>query len=236
MQQVSTQGGEPDVQLDDTEVHGAQGQPQDMYNALVPPTATAENPSAPANPIGPDQAYMVDFDINVDAAGNVIPDQVAKNDATMIGDISVYQICPLASAAYSSAYPLMMCADHHGRGVSHYRAGSHSRFYSHWRWHSHSRWASHDRRWSTGHYRFWSEGHWRHLSPSHRRHMSPTHWRRMSPTHYRGMSPTHRRDTSPTHSRYLSPTHLRTLSPTHQRPMSPTHQRPAAARRRISVR
>ena len=224
VQQVSEQDGAPQFQLDETEVHGAQGQPQDMYNALVPESANAQNAAAPATPIGPFQAYMVDVDINVDASGNMIPDQVAKNDATMIGDISVYQICPLASAAYSSAYPLFI-ADH-GRGVSHYRAGSHARFFSHWRWHSHSRWASHDRRWSTAHNRFWSDGHWRHLSPSHRRHMSPIHWRYMSPTHHRRLSPEHRRDTSPTHNRYLSPTHHRGLSPTHQRPMSPTHQRP----------
>jgi hypothetical protein len=220
VQQTSTQGGGPEVQLDEYEVHGAQGQPEEMYNALVPQTANAQNPSAPAIPIGPDQAYMVDLDINVDASGNMIPQEVAKNDATMIGDISVYQQCPIATPVYS------IIADH-GRGVSHYRAGSHARFFSHWRWHSHSRWASHDRRWSRGHHRYWSEGHWRHLSPSHRRHMSPIHWRRLSPVHHRGLSPTHRRELSPTHNRYLSPTHHRGLSPTHQRPMSPPkHQRP----------
>jgi hypothetical protein len=224
VQQVSTQDGNPSFQLDDTEVHGAQGQPRDMYNALVPETANNQNAQTPPMPIGPQQAYMVDIDINVDASGTPIPEQVAKNDATMIGDISVYQICPVASAAYNPVYPLMI-ADH-GRGVSHYRAGSHARFFSHWRWHSHSRWASHDRRWSRGHDTWWSDGHWRHLSPVHRRHMSPVHWRYMSPTHWRGMSPTHRRHMSPTHNRYLSPTHLRSLSPTHQRPLSPTHQRP----------
>jgi hypothetical protein len=228
-QQVSTQGG-PDIQMDDYEVHGVQGQPADMYNVIVPQTANVENQTTPANPIGPDQAYMVDIDINVDQAGNMIPREVAKNDATLIGDISVYQQCPIEAAVYA------VIADH-GRGVSHYRAGSHSRFFSHWRWHSHSRWASHDRRWSRGHSRYWSEGHWRHLSPSHRRHISPVHWRRLSPTHHRGLSPTHRRDTSPTHNRYLSPpTHYRGLSPTHQRPMSPpTHQRPLSPPTHSSV-
>ena len=225
VQQVNAQDGAPQFQLDETEVHGAQGQPQDMYNALVPESANAQNAQAPATPIGPFQAYMVDVDINVDASGNMLPDQVAKNDATMIGDISVYQICPLASAAYSTAYPLFI-ADH-GRGVSHYRAGSHARFFSHWRWHSHSRMASHDRRWSSAHDRFWSDGHWRNLSPSHRRHMSPIHWRHLSPTHHRRLSPEHRRELSPQHNRYLSPTHARSLSPVHQRPLSPpTHQRP----------
>ena len=107
------------------------------------------------NPVGPGQAYMVDIDVNIDGAGNLIEGQNAKNDATMIGDISVYQICPLASAAYAASYPLMVVPVGiiHGRWASHYRAHSHSRFFSHWRWHSHSRWASHDRRWSDGHKR-----------------------------------------------------------------------------------
>ena len=101
----------------------------------------------------------------------------------MIGDISVYQICPLASAAYASTYPLMAVPVGiiHGRWASHYRADSHSRFFSHWRWHSHSRWASHDRRWSDGHQRICSEGHYRRLSQWHRRGPS-------FPDHCRGIS------------------------------------------------
>ena len=154
-QQVSVRGGaQSEYQPDDSEVHGAQGQPEDVYNALLPPTATADKPQQ-VNPVGPGQAYMVDIDVNVDGAGNLIDGQNAKNDATMIGDISVYQICPLASAAYAASYPLMAVPVGiiHGRWASHYRAHSHSRFFSHWRWHSHTRWASHDRRWSDGHKR-----------------------------------------------------------------------------------
>ncbi len=45
---------------------------EDMYNALVPPSATAEKPQQ-VNPVGPGQAYMVDFDINVDARGQPDP-------------------------------------------------------------------------------------------------------------------------------------------------------------------
>lgn len=228
VQQVSTTGGQDQYQPDETEVHGVQGQPEEMYNALVPETANNQSQAAPANPIGPDQAYMIDIDINVDPSGNLTGVDNTRNDATMMGDISVYQICPLASAAYSSSYPLMAVPVGiiHGRGVSHYRAGSHSRYFSHWRWGSHSRWASHDRRQSTVHNRYWSDSHWRRLSPSHRRHMSPTHWRHISPSHWRDMSPSHRRGLSPTHNRHMSPTHSTLLSPGHRRGLSPSHQRP----------
>ena len=214
VRQVSTAGGAAGYQPDDSEVHGVQGQPEDMYNALLPQAAGNESQEALPSRIGPDQAYMVDLDINVDAAGQVIPQEAARNDATMIGDISVYQLCPVESAAYSYAYPLMAVPVGfiHGRGVSH------------WRWHSHNRWRSHDRRWSDGHYRWVSEGHDRRLSPSHRRDLSPTHWRSLSPIHWRRMSPTHRRDLSPTHKRHMSPVHQRPLSPpTHKRGLSPTH-------------
>ena len=77
-QQVSVRGGaQSEYQPDDSEVHGAQGQPEDMYNALVPPSATAEKPQQ-VNPVGPGQAYMVDLDINVDGEGNPIPGQTRR--------------------------------------------------------------------------------------------------------------------------------------------------------------
>ena len=71
-QQVSMRGGaQSEYQPDDSEVHGAQGQPEDVYNALVPPSANAEN-AGTVNPVGPGQAYMVDIDVNIDASGNPI--------------------------------------------------------------------------------------------------------------------------------------------------------------------
>ena len=227
VQQVSAQAGGDAYQPDYSEVHGIQGQPDEMYNALLPASANAENQQTPPAPIGPDQAYMIDLDINVDQSGNPIAEELAKNDATRIGDVAVYQVCPVEQASYASAIPLMAVPVGiiHGRGVSHYRAGSHARFYSHWRWGSHSRWASHDRRWSTGHQRYWSDGHWRHLSPAHRRHLSPTHWRHSSPGHWRALSPSHNRSLSPSHSRTLSPTHQRGLSPTHLTHLSPSHSK-----------
>ncbi len=221
VQEVSTQSAAAasgEFQPDDSEVHGAQGQPEDVYNALVPESATSDKPQQ-VNPVGPGQAYMVDFDIVVDEAGNPIPGQSTKNDATMIGDISVYQICPLASAAYSAEYPLMAVPVGiiHGRWASHYRAGSHSRFFSHWRWHSHSRRASHDRRWSEGHQRSCSEGHYRRLSQWHRRGPS-------FPDHCRGIS--HERKIS--HGRSIS--HDRSVS--HHR--SDSHDRGVSHSRGIS--
>jgi hypothetical protein len=225
-QQVTVREG-GGYQPDDSEVHGVQGQPEGMYNALLPESANEQNQSLEVNPIGPDQAYMVDLDINVDQSGNVISEEIMKNDATRIGDVVIYQLCPVERASYSAAIPLMAVPVGiiHGRGVSHYRAGSHARFFSHWRWHSHSRFQSHDRRWSRGHHRWWSDGHWRHLSPSHRRRLSPTHWRYSSPGHWRDLSPSHRRQLSPTHRRHMSPTHRRWMSPTHSRSLSPSHSR-----------
>ena len=73
-QQVSTRGSaESEYQPDDFEVHGAQGQPEDIYNALVPPLGQPpRNRRERSILLGPGQAYMVDIDVNIDGAGNPI--------------------------------------------------------------------------------------------------------------------------------------------------------------------
>ena len=166
------------IQPDDYEVHGVQGQPEDMYNALVPPTANVENQQTPAQPIGPDQAYMVDIDINVDPAGNMIPNQVAQERRDH--DRRHQRLPGLPAAiAYAGYYrrgdrrprpwrqPLprrLACALLQPLALAFAQPLGEPRP------------ALVDRP-----SRFWSDGHWRHLSPSHRRHMSPTHWRHISP-------------------------------------------------------
>ena len=212
-QQVSTQGG-PEIQMDDSEVHGVQGQPEDMYNALVPPTANVENQQTPANSdrSGSGLHGRPRHQRRCGRQHDPRPGRQERRDHDRrhqrVPDL------PAGQCGLLGGLPAVRCRRRITAAASATTgAGSHARYFSHWRWHSHSRWASHDRRWSTGHYRFWSDGHWRNLSPSHRRHMSPTHWRYMSPTHYRRLSPEHRRELSPTHNRYLSPTHHRGLSP-----------------------
>ncbi len=204
VQQVAARGGPDNMPADDSQVHGLHGQSEDAFNAV--------QPTGQPTPIGPDLAYMIDLDLNLDQAGRPIPAEATRNDATMIGDISVYQICPVASAAYSVAYPLMAVGfvyDHHHR----YWSGGHWRYLS----------PIHRRHLSPIHHRHMSPIHQRQLSPVHRRQMSPTHQRHLSPIHQRQLSPVHRRHMSPTHSTQMSPGHSRSLSPTHKRGMSPTH-------------
>jgi hypothetical protein len=226
-QRVAMQNSADNHQPDYSEVHGVQGQPEEMYGALVPQSAAGNNPALPAELLGPHHAYMVDIEVNVDQSENVITETIARNDATTIGDIGIYQICPIEKASYSANYPLMptqiaaagggFVEIIHDRGISHYR----------WWSEGHLRQLSplHGRLLSPTHWRYDSPGHWRILSPSHERDLSPTHNRRLSPEHLRHLSPTHLRDLSPTHLRSLSPTHIRTLSPTHNREMSPGHKR-----------
>jgi hypothetical protein len=230
VRQVSVQNGADNYQPDYSEVHGVQGQPEEMYNALVPETATGDKPATPATLLGPHHAYMVDIEVNIDQAGNVIPETIARNDATTIGDISIYQICPIENASYSTNYPLIPAQVTYDGGVGGgFVEIIHDRGISHYRWWSEGHWRQlspyHSRSLSPTHWRYESPGHWRILSPSHQRDLSPTHNRRLSPEHLRHLSPTHLRDLSPTHLRSLSPIHLRTLSPTHTRLLSPIHKR-----------
>ena len=66
---------------DDSEVHGVQGMSIDAMGELAPAAAYQENPNDPtatAPPRGSNEAYLIDTDINVDANGNLIEEEVAK--------------------------------------------------------------------------------------------------------------------------------------------------------------
>jgi hypothetical protein len=265
-------------QAGDVEVHGIQGIAEIAFQQLVPASAygapsgdpirgAAPQDSAPggttpapqggaaALPQGQpaqgsslNEAYMIDVDVNVDVSGNVDEQNTLSNDATMIGDIAIYQLCESPSIGiFVAAMPTPPVGighdpqishstyESHGRGSSHFRFGSHSPFVSHNRWQSHNRSWSHYR--DDSHNRSWSHErrgslHNRYLT--HLRHGSPhnrilTHKRYGSPhdrvlTHQRFGSPhdrvlTHKRQGSP-HDRNL--THQRYGSP-HDRAM--THKR-----------
>jgi endosialidase-like protein len=159
---------------DDSQVHGAQGLAEGSFDEVMPagalgPYPAGEGPPYPAT--GPDQSYLIDTDINIDAAGNLIETELSRNDATKIGDIAIYEMCvPRRQLAYlppppplGTAPPVLvghdpdrshfLIASHEVR-MSHYRFGSHNPYWSHNRFHSHnpewshSRRGSHNSRWS----------------------------------------------------------------------------------------
>ncbi|MBU0500295.1 MAG: hypothetical protein KJ867_09685 [Gammaproteobacteria bacterium] len=70
---------------DTSQVHGIQGTPLERMADITPP--------APLPADGPSNSYMIDADINVDAAGNPIPEELVRNDATKIGDVEIYEPC-----------------------------------------------------------------------------------------------------------------------------------------------
>ena len=81
---------------DTSEVTGLQGQDGSAIEEVIPDAAFQPYPApGPAYPAaGPSQSYMIDADIDVDASGTPIPEELARNDATRVGDIVVLQQAP----------------------------------------------------------------------------------------------------------------------------------------------
>lgn len=81
---------------DGSEVTGLQGQAARPYDAFEPITAFQPYPAAgPVTPpIGPDSAFMIDTDVNTDAAGDYREESRTRNDATRVGDVVVFQPVP----------------------------------------------------------------------------------------------------------------------------------------------
>jgi hypothetical protein len=179
-QQASLQGG------DTSEVHGVQGMAETAFEEVAPESAFGNTPPTDDTATGPNQSYLIDTDINVDGAGNAIPQELVRNDATKIGDVAIYQVCePPQSYTFIPAAPPSGHADDvsharlasHGRTTSHYRWGSHDPYWSHNRWGSHNSYWSHNRTGSHNRER----SHWRWASrqhdprPSHRLYNSRPH-------------------------------------------------------------
>ena len=78
---------------DVSEVTGLQGQDGSASEEVIPDAAFQPYPApGPAYPAaGPSQSYMIDADIDVDGSGTPIPEELARNDATRVGDIVVLQ-------------------------------------------------------------------------------------------------------------------------------------------------
>jgi hypothetical protein len=129
-----TVSNEQSFEPDDSEVHGLQGMPINLFSEIIPP------PNANDQAAGPDQAYLIDIDINVDASGAVIPDTLTRNDATKIGDVAIYQIC---DGQPEFALPPIVIG--HWPVFSHSRTGSHNPQYSHYRHGTHNPKLSHER-------------------------------------------------------------------------------------------
>ena len=165
--QASTQPpgpGEP--QGDESQVHGFQGVPEAAFDEIAPQAAFAA-PAAGTEAYPPaalNQAYLIDADVNIEPNGTLNEGELTRNDASRVGDIAVYEICPAAPLGFMPA-PVLVAAGHpppishamyasHGRPMSHFRFGSHapefshSRYGSHYRFWSHHRTGSHEQRWS----------------------------------------------------------------------------------------
>ena len=138
---------------DSSEVHGVQGLAEGSYEEVASEAAFASTPPPPdAAAGGPNQAYLIDTDINVDASGRIIQEEVTANDATTIGDVAIYQVCEpprvYAFTPYTPPSGHPTDGSHarlasHGARTSHYRWGSHDPYWSHNRWGSHYQWRSH---------------------------------------------------------------------------------------------
>ncbi|MCC2112519.1 MAG: hypothetical protein KDJ16_10840 [Hyphomicrobiales bacterium] len=206
---------------DDSEVHGIQGQAADAYAEIAPEAAFSEYPvdgsATPAT--GPDQSYMIDTDLNFDSDGNLIVEELTRNDATKIGDLEIYTTC---EGHDRDASHRRTGSDVHTQIISHYRQGSnvHTRTMTHRRYGSepHTRRASHLRDGSTppphltrpSHLRYGSEPHLKR--PSHLRDGStpPPHTNAASHLKY-GTNPPHTNAAS--HKKYgTNPPHTNAAS------------------------
>jgi hypothetical protein len=153
---------------DDSEVHGLQGLREDFFAEVAPAAAYGIAPeqqgsTGPTAAVGPDEAYLIDVDINMTPAGAPIPEELLRNDSGLVGDVFVFQryaeqqpvgvVYPLPPPP-----PLMIVEPGHDSGYSHARYGSHGqqqshfRFASHWPAMSHQRFGSHNEFWSHNRY------------------------------------------------------------------------------------
>lgn len=152
---------------DNSEVHGLQGLREDFYDEVAPAVAYGLAPeqqlaSGQTTAVGPDEAYLIDLDLNLSPSSTPLVDEFVRNDATQVGDVAVFQrfIARPAGVSYPlpPPPPVVVADPGHDPNYSHARYGSHGqqqshyRFASHWPAMSHHRFGSHNQYWS--HYRY----------------------------------------------------------------------------------
>ena len=228
-------GGTPD-EGDPSEVHGIQGLNESTFAELAPTAAFSPITQASGyrgESIGLDQSYFIDADINVDPSGNVIEEELTRNDATKIGDIAIFEICegavqPAGFVPVMAPPPVMIYEPGHSPDASHARFASHRTQYSHYRYGSHWPAMSHNR-WGS-HYPVGSFGHWPPGSYEHWPPGSRVHWPRGSVSHWPPGSVVHWPPGSRSHWPPGSRTHWPPGSRTHWPPGSVTHWPPGSVK------
>jgi hypothetical protein len=218
--------------LDDSQVHGVQGMAENAFEEIHPQTEkTPPTQQESAGSPGLIQSYLVDSDIVVNTEGQLIEAELARNDATKIGDVAIYVVCE-GPANYAGYYLIP------GEGPPigyHYRYGSHSQYWSHNRFRSHNQYWSHNR--YESHTRWIS--HWRYASHnrqlSHRRTASHdryrSHWRIASHDRRASHARVGSHDLRVSHARTGSHNRLQSANQTHSRAQSAnqTHSKAQSA-------
>ena len=224
-QQASQGGqqGDPGPQPDPSQVHGVQGNAADLISEVSPASTYGSVPGQQGSQ-ALENAYLVDVDTIVDPSGNLIEQELMRNDATHVGDIAIYQICapppppspallippPPTGFVVPGHEPNLSHAQwaSHGTRTSHFRFGSHSPVWSHQRWRSHFALWSHNPRQS--HNPRWSHN----RIESHNRWISSNHDTRRSHERFRS----HFSSTS--HNARISQPHIPAISLGHDRRLS----------------
>jgi hypothetical protein len=226
--------GQQGPQPDPSHVHGIQGHSADLISEVAPQTAYGAAPQGQSSQ-ALENAYLVDVDTIIGPQGNVIEQELMRNDATQVGDIAIFQICappppppPPAQAGMPWVAPAFLIPppptgfvvpgheanfshaqwSSHGTRTSHFRYGSHNPAWSHQRWRSHYTLWSHNPRQS--HNREWSHNRYE----SHNRWLSTGHDERRSHVQYRSHS------TRLSHNPRISQPHDIRISTGHDRRLS----------------
>ena len=230
-QQASAKGG-AEFEADPSHVHGVQGNRADLIVEVTPPPSSEQSVQNTSS--GLENAYLIDLDSILDERGGLNETELMRNDATLTGDIAVYQVCrpPPPQRAVAPGVPWIspnyliplpppgfVVPGHapdlsHGQWASHGVASSHYRFGSHNPVYSHQRWRSHQPNWSHGrtqsHNSSWSHN----RIGSHNRWISGGHDERRSHAQYRSHS------TKQSHNPRISQGHSNTVSSGHDRRIS----------------
>lgn len=183
--------GQAQAAGDPSEVHGIQGLRENAFAELAPASAFAgatpvqQASNVAIEAIGLDQAYLVDTDVMIDAQGTLSYEELTRNDATLVGDIAIYEVCPTLAQGFVpllAAPAVMIFEVGHSPGASHVRFASHNlqyshfRYGSHWPVMSHNKWGSHFPPGSAGHWPPGSLSHWPPGSIPHWPPGSVGHW------------------------------------------------------------